>query len=1055
MLVLLAAAAVAATYDPDLKWRTIRTEHFDIHFHQGCEQVADELSLAAESIYETMTEEVQWEPRRRTHVVLVDRTDSANGFAGVIPYNAITMYVTAPQEDSNLNFYEDWSDAIFTHELTHILHMDTNHGIVSAARAIVGRAATTNDVSPGWMIEGFATFQETRQTAAGRGRATLADMLMRTSALSDDWPPLGNLDGFQVDPPGGNLRYIYGQDFIQYVSEQTGEDVWTRWVHVYGGHVPFWLPTKKVFGQSLQKLYYGWRDDRRAAYTAVADRVRAEGETVSRVLNADPRASCTAPSFSPDGDRLVWSCSDSRTGNAIWAADGDGFAPEILLDRHGAKTFTWRRDGTAFVYAGMHTVNQFNTFSDVYLHVVGSGSAIPLTAGARARDPDFSPDGSRLIFVTNRAEDNQLQQMTVDRITTPLTSLHDHTQFSTPRFSPDGRVLAVSVHQDGRRDLWLYDTSGKPVRRLTSDLHIDADPAWSADGNWLYFSSDRSGIANIYAIELATERLWQVTNVVTGATRPSIRRDDRLLAWQQWSNDGWEVHVMDVDPAKFIDRGTLPPSMRHPTPLTDLVGDPAPDPAEVASWEVPGQRPFRPGGRAPVLLSAAVAGAQQTSESVDSFDDARAKDVFGEEEDYPFHIAPRRYNPFATLAPTYVLPYIQTTPVPPDPLFRPYTCPATWFCPGLQGSLSTGISDPLRHWAWSAFGAYRTDAADWSAGGALTWNRWNPVFTLSATTTAAPVASIYYADAESPDPADPDLLNSGLYYFERRSVGTFTITWPYQQRASVFARYQYTDRQSTDPIPPDAYAPRLPLRGQIGSLSAGYRYSWSENSPYAISTEDGRIASVVGSLLTPWLGTSVLDDSGEKSGLTQVQLTGEVRDYLTNPWLGNHVFATQLAGGLTFGETQYLGNYSLGGSFGDNAFYVTPEEYRMLRGYPFGYDPGDMYWIASAEYRFPLARFDRGFGTFPLFFRNLSAAAFVDAGNAFDGNFFGVDPVEIEDVFGEPLVGVGAEITLRTVIAWSVGSTLRVGYGVGLTEGGLSPAVDPLAPLYVQLGGAF
>jgi dipeptidyl aminopeptidase/acylaminoacyl peptidase len=1053
MLVMLAAAASAATYDPDLTWRTIRTDHFEIHFHQGCEQVADELAQASEVIYATMIDEVRWVPRKRTQVVLVDRTDSANGFAGVIPYNAITMYVTAPQEDSNLDLYEDWSDAILTHELTHILHLDTHHGIVTAARTIVGRAATTNDVSPGWMIEGFATFQETRHTQGGRGRAALAEMLLRTSALANDWPPLGNMDGFQVDPPGGNLRYIFGQDFIQWVADHQGEDVWTRWVHLYGGHIPFLLPTKKAFGRSLQSLYNDWTADRSAQYQAVAAAIREEGETVSRTLNADTRASCTAPSFSPDGRRLVWSCNDNRTGNAIWAADGDGYAPEVLLDHLGAKTFTWRRDSKAFVYAATHTVNQFNTFSDVYMHVLGTGAVTPLTSGQRARDPEFAPDGSRLLFVTNNAENNQLQQMTVDRITSPLTDLHDHTQFSTPRFSPDGRSVALSVWQDGRRDLWLYDPEGHPLRRLTADTAIDVDPAWSLDGRWLYFSSDRTGIPNIYAIELSTEHLWQVTNVTTGATRPAIRPDGKLLAWQQWSSDGWEVHAMTVDPPKFLDRGTLPAALRADRALADLVGPPvAPTAEAVASWETPGARAFRPESH---RLQVALADSPQSTESVDSFDDARAKDVFGEEKDYPFHIQPRRYNPLPTLVPTYVLPYVQTTPLPPRGPLAPLTCLADWLCPGLQGSLSTGMTDPLHHWAWNAFGAYRTDANDWSAGGGVTWNRWNPVFSLSGSSTATTPAAIYFPDPASPDPEDPDLLDSGLRYWERRSIGTFTISWPYKQRASVFARYQFTERHATDPIPAETFTPLLPLRGREGALSAGYRYSWAINTPYAISSEDGRIVSLVGSVLSPWLGTRILDENGVPNGLTQVQLTGEVRDYLVNPWIPNHVLATRLGGGLTFGETQFLGNYAVGGNFGENAFYVTPEEYRMLRGYPFGYDPGDMYWVGSAEYRFPIARFDRGFGTFPLFFRNLSAAAFVDAGNAFSGNLLGANPIGVNEVFGEPLVGVGGEITLRSIIAWGVGSTLRAGYAIGLTEGGLNPVDDPLAPLYVQLGGAF
>jgi hypothetical protein len=370
----IALSALAASTDPDLKWRTISTEHFDIHFHQGVEQTADEYSLMVEDVFDRMTGELQWQPRgTKIQLVLLDRTDIANGFASSVPYPHITIYVTAPTEDSTLQLYENWNEAIFTHELTHVLHMDTNHGIVRVARAVVGRIASTNSLSPLWMIEGFATFQETRHTPGGRGRATWPDMIKRAAVLEDEFPPLGNLDGFQPKPPSGNLRYLFGQDFIQYVADHQGEDVWTKWVHTYGGWVPFWLPGKRAFGRGLTPMYEDWKAASFEKYLAQAEAIRADGgETVGRLVSR-PESSCAAPAYSPDGDKLVWSCYDLRLGSQIWLADGDGFGQEVLLQNFGAGYFTWRRDSKAFVYAANHVVNQFNVWSDIYMYTLGGG----------------------------------------------------------------------------------------------------------------------------------------------------------------------------------------------------------------------------------------------------------------------------------------------------------------------------------------------------------------------------------------------------------------------------------------------------------------------------------------------------------------------------------------------------------------------------------------------------------------------------------------------------------------------------------------------------------
>ncbi len=182
-------------------------------------------------------------------------------------------------------------------------------------------------------------------------------------------------------------------------------------------------------------------------------------------------------------------------------------------------------------------------------------------------------------------------------------------------------------------------------------------------------------------------------------------------------------------------------------------------------------------------------------------------------------------------------------------------------------------------------------------------------------------------------------------------------------------------------------------------------------------------------------------------GLTQVQLTSELREYVVNPWVPNHVLAFRLAGGVTFGAAEFQGNYLLGGNYGDAAAYATPDEFRMVRGYPLGADSGDMYWLTGVEYRAPLWRIERGWGTFPVYLRTLSGAVFVDAGNAFTT----IDTWK--DAFDGSLVGVGAEIRLSAVALWGLPITARAGYSVGLTPGGYGPT--DTRTLYLLTGTSF
>lgn len=1063
LAIALTNAAYGAAYDPELTWRVITTDHFDIHFHQGEEQLADEFSTRLEAVYATMTGELRWEPRRRTQIVLVDRSDSANGFAISTPYNTIVIYVTAPQEDSGLGFYEDWSKTIATHEFTHILHLDAHHGIVTLARDIVGKVASTNQLSPLWMIEGLAVFEETRYTSGGRGRSPSVEAVLRTAVVDDAWPSLGTLDGFQVAPPGGNLRYLFGDDLIAYVADHHGHDVWTKWAHTYGSSVPYYLPGKMVFGEALPKLYRDWTAQRHADFEEQIARVEAEGLREGELVS-DGASSCIAPSFSPDGTKIVWSCLDLRRGASILQADGNAENAEPILHDIGAKNFTWRSDSMAFVYAGTHIVNRFNTWSDIYLHELGSKGVVPLTKGARARDPEFTPDGTRLYVVTNHAQQNALDVMTVDQRVVPLTETDDHTQFSTPRASPDGRALAMSVWKDGRRDLWLYDLDGKPLRRLTADSATDRDPEWSADGKWLFFVSDRTGIANVYAIEVATERLVQWTNVRTTAAAPTVSPDGRWLVYEQYSADGWEIRRLDLHATTPIARGTLAAPIDGAPAMSELVGGPPVHTAGIASAWTGSAVKVRPSGAfEPPDAAAARVPIAQSAESLDTFEQTTVKDAFGAEKDYPFAIPPHRYTPLRTIAPTFWLPLILTTPYSAQTL---KVLPRGQDANGDPSYYSAVISafaggtDTLRYVSWSADASYRSDADFLGYGGQVTISRWLPTYQIAARRSANPFGPLYlerFTGVPEPIPgppaADPPARRTGIYrtnetYWDKESALSATISYPYTYKTTVFGRYSLVHRAELAPLPSNTYLPRVPARGWIGQIEGGWRYAWGKGTPYAISPEDSRSFSLIGGFIHPWLGTRVEDEKGVLQPITQVQLTSEVRQYWTNPWIPNHVLAVRLAGGVTIGPTQFFGNYRLGGPYGEGGYTIAPDETRMVRGYPLSADVGDMYWLGGLEYRFPIVHIDRGTGILPLFYRNISAAAFVDTGNAFTSFR------RVGDAVDGTLVGVGGEVRMSGIIGWSVPVTLRAGMGVGLT-GDLKYSAGERGSFYLLGGSSF
>ena len=77
----------AGFFSSKLKYNTLKTEHFYIHFPEGLGPIANEMQTISEDSYDTIVSRLGWRPWGRTHVVLSDKTDQPNGLATVIPYN--------------------------------------------------------------------------------------------------------------------------------------------------------------------------------------------------------------------------------------------------------------------------------------------------------------------------------------------------------------------------------------------------------------------------------------------------------------------------------------------------------------------------------------------------------------------------------------------------------------------------------------------------------------------------------------------------------------------------------------------------------------------------------------------------------------------------------------------------------------------------------------------------------------------------------------------------------------------------------------------------------
>jgi hypothetical protein len=119
------------------------------------------------------------------------------------------------------------------------------------------------------------------------------------------------------------------------------------------------------------------------------------------------------------------------------------------------------------------------------------------------------------------------------------------------------------------------------------DVAMDMAPVWSPDGRYVVFSSDRSGIPNLYAADLddpARPVLRQVTNMLTGAQFPEVSPDGRWLFFSAYHADGWSIERMPFDPSAW----------RAPSPLRLDPALPAAEARPLPSAPSAEARPYSP-----------------------------------------------------------------------------------------------------------------------------------------------------------------------------------------------------------------------------------------------------------------------------------------------------------------------------------------------------------------------------------------------------------------------------------------------------------------------------
>lgn len=595
-----------AVSDPSLRWYTIETEHFRITYHSGIEDVAQHVANVCENIHGTMTGVMAWAPRAKTEIVLTDFAESANGSATALPYNAIRLIVTAPEDLSPLGDVDDWYLALVTHEYTHVLHTDNIHGIPALINALIGKTYAPNQVQPRWILEGIGVFQESARTSAGRLRNSQWEMFLRTDVLEDNVATLDQISSTVRRWPQGNLFYLYGSYFVDWLAETYGQDIIPKISHYYGGQIIPWginRAIRRATGRSYEELYPAWVEYLKKKYAGVRGEIEKRGLREGKRLTFSGQVA-RYPRWIPKGawaehqGGILYYREDQRYRQGLFAVDVDrdpkGAVTKVkdteLVARTANESYASFLPDGGLVFSSLEFYKNAFAFGDLERMDPGAKSTFGTPDGGRRRiteigartdQPTVSPDGRRIVYTVNRRGTRAIYiaDLEDDRITNPRPFVPTAflEQAFTPRWSPDGNFVAYSLwRRGGYRDIRIVDVRDGTTREITNDRATDGAPVFSPDGRFLLFHSDRTGVMNVFAHELDSGRIRQVTNVLSGAYMPDVSPDGKTLAYIGYTHEGFDLFAMPFDESTWLDAPDYRDTRPSPPSITTQRWTPKP-----------------------------------------------------------------------------------------------------------------------------------------------------------------------------------------------------------------------------------------------------------------------------------------------------------------------------------------------------------------------------------------------------------------------------------------------------------------------------------------------